>query len=184
MLRRFLAATLALSSAVTCVARAEDFEEFSSQGLRGSKGIVVRLRHPAGWKRVPSADGMALAELRGPQGRITGILQIGRGQQRADIETLCRPERARTMLQNPGADEADARVTQVVARKSEGRPGYDVRYERNNAPDFLAMRSLIVCLKDTRLVVSCGAIAAAKSALGAIEPVCAQVLGSVSITEE
>jgi hypothetical protein len=184
MLRRLLTATLALASASTCLAQAQDFQEFSSQGLRGSQGVVVRVRHPAAWKRVATDDAMAVAELRGPHGPLTGILQIGRGRKRPDMESLCRPERARTMLQNPGAEEADARIMEVVARRSEGRAGYEIRYERNNGPAFLAARSLVVCLKDSRLVVSCGAMAARKTALGAIEPVCRQVLASVSISED
>jgi hypothetical protein len=179
-----MTATLALTSAFISPARAEDFAEFNSMGLPGSQGVVVRVRHPAGWKQVAIDDDMALAELRGQQGRLTGILQIGRGRQRAGVETPCRPERARTMLLSPAAEESDARITDVFARKHEGRPGYEIRYERNNAPTFLLVRSVIVCLKDSRLVVSCGATGGLKAALAEIEPVCRQVLESLSISEE
>lgn len=179
---------LVTATALTCIAisaaRAEDLREFSSQGLPGSQGVVVRLQHPAGWRKVITDDAMALAELRGPHGRLTGILQIGRGRRHAGTEALCQPERARTMLQNPGAEESDARVTEVVARRIADRPGYEIRYERNNAPGFLLVRSLIVCLKDSRLVVSCGATGPSKAALGDIEPVCRNVLESLAISEE
>jgi len=183
MPRRFIAAALALASTVLAPARADDFADFSSAGLPGSRGLVVRVRHPAGWKMVVPDDDMALAELRGPQGALTGILQIGRGQRRSDVQALCRPERARTMLHNP-SQEPDLRITEVVARTSEGRAGFEVRYERSDAPGFLLVRSRIVCLKDTRLVVSCGALGAAKAALSGIEPVCRRVLESLSISEE
>ena len=126
---------------------------------------------------------MALAELRGPQGRLTGILQVGRGSLRPGMQSVCDPQRARTMLQKLEGDEADARITDVVARSSGGRPGFEMRYERNQAPDFLRVRSMIVCLKDSRILVSCGATGTVKAALADIEPVCRQVLESVSISE-
>jgi hypothetical protein len=183
MLRIFITAALALSPAFLPHARADDLVEFSSKGLPGSEGVTVRLRHPAAWKKVVSDDDRAVAELRGPQGALTGILQIGRGGKRTDMEALCHPGRALTMLQNPRARESGVRITDVVARASDGRPGFDVRYERNDAP-FLRVRSRIVCLKDTRLVVSCGATGPARPALGEIEPVCGRVLESLSISEE
>lgn len=185
MHRSVTVTALALATFVGPPLRADELRDFSSRGLRGSQGVDVRVQHPASWKKVETDDEMALVELRGPQGALTGILQIGRGRrQRTDMEALCHPERARTMLQNPGAQEPDTRVIEVVARTTAGRPGYEVRYERSNPPDFLLVRSAIVCLKDSRLVVSCGATGAPKSALPAIEPVCAQVLDSLRITEE
>jgi hypothetical protein len=141
--------------------------------------VVVRVSHPTAWKNVALDDPMALAELRGPQGPLTGILQIGRGRPQGDMASLCQPERAQTMMRN-----AEARVTDVVARQHEGRPAFEVRYERNDSGAFVLARSVIVCLKDTRLVVSCAASANAKSALAGIEPVCRQVLGSLTISEE
>jgi hypothetical protein len=184
MLRRDIPAALALTFALTSPGHAEDFGEFDSKGLPGSRGVVVRVRHPAGWKKVPVDDEMALAELRGPQGRLTGILQVARGRQRAGTEALCQPERALSMLRHLAAEESDARVTDVFARTSAGRPGYEVRYERNVAPSFLLVRSVIVCLKDSRVLVSCGATGGTKAALTEIEPVCRQVLESLSISEE
>jgi hypothetical protein len=185
MLHRILTVTLAFASASAASAlEAPEFAVFDSSGLPGSRGVNVRVRHPAGWKKVEVDDDMALAELRGPQGRLTGILQIGRGRQQAGMEQLCRPERARTMLQNLAAEDADVRVTDVVARQHEGRPGYEIRYQRNHAPAYLLVRSLVVCLKDSRLVVSCGASGEVKAALADIEPVCSEVLGSVRISEE
>jgi hypothetical protein len=181
---RALAAALALWTACLPPAGAEDFATFSSKGLPGSQGIEVRLRHPARWKQVPLDDPMALAELRGPHGRLTGIVQVGRGRQRGSTEGLCRPDRARTMLQQLAPEDADARVTDVVARTSAGRPGYEVRYERNHPPDHLRVHSVIVCLKDSRVVVSCGAIGPARAALADIGPVCTQVLESLSISED
>ena len=165
-------------------AGAQELQEFSTQGLRGSNGLVVRIRHPATWKRVPSDDPQALAELRGPQGRLTGILQIGRGRPVGDIASACAPERARTMLQKLAAAESDTRITDVFARTQEGRPAYEVRYERHHAPEFMAVRSVIVCLRDTRLVVSCGGVAPARPLLGEIEPVCREVLDSLAISED
>jgi hypothetical protein len=175
----------AFAGSACAAAGAEELREFSSRGLRGSEGVVVRIAHPAAWKKVDTDDEMALVELRGPQGALTGILQVGRGRRhQGDMAALCHPERARTMLQNPAAQEPGTRVTEVVARSSGGRAGYEVRYERNSAPEFLLVRSVIVCLKDSRLVVSCGASGTRKPALTAIEPVCAQVLDSLHITEE
>ena len=120
--------TLVLALATAPVAGADDFREFSSQGLPGSQGVIVRVKHPAGWNKVPTDDPMALAELRGPQGRLTGILQIGRGRRRPDMAALCTPEHARTMLQNLTAREPDARLTDVLFRRVQGRPAYEIRY--------------------------------------------------------
>jgi hypothetical protein len=184
MFRRSLPAALALAIAVLAPARAEDFREFSSKGLPGSQGIAVHVRHPAGWKRVDVDDEIAMAELRGPQGKLTGILQVARGLRRADTEASCHPDRARSMLQNLAGEESDARVTDVVARSRDGRPGFEIRYERSNAPGYMLVRSVIVCLKDSKVLVSCGATADSKAALAGIEPVCRQVLESVSISEE
>ena len=165
-------------------AGAQESREFSSQGLPGSEGVVVRVSHPAHWRKVEVDDEMALAELRGTRGHLTGILQVGRGRPRHDMASACAPERARTMLQNLAAEDADARVMEVFARQHEGRPAYEVRYERRQAPSFLAVRSLIVCLKDSRVVISCGALGPAKPALAEMEPVCRQVLESVRISED
>ena len=164
--------------------RAQETSVFSSQGLAGSEGVVVRVRHPSHWKKVELDDEMALAELRGTRAGITGILQVGRGRLRQDMASACAPGRARTMLQNLAAEDADARVTDVVARSHGDRAAYEVRYERRQPPAFLAVRSLIVCLKDSRIVVSCGAQATAKHALADMEPVCREVLESVSISED
>jgi hypothetical protein len=177
-------ALLAIASLATAAVRAQGLAEFSTEGMPGSRGVVVRVNHPNHWKRVPLQDEQALAELRGRQGQLTGILQIGRGRRQADIASLCQPERARTMLQQPIADEQQARITDVVARRHGERPGFEIRYERAAAPDFLLVRSFIVCLKDTRLVVSCGATGSTKAALSAIEPVCTQVLDSLAISED
>ena len=183
---RVLLLALALSCAALgparadAPARADEFRAFSSKGLPRSEGIEVRVWHPAHWRRVAIDDDMALAELRGPQGRLTGILQIGRGRPRQDMKQLCRPERARTMLQG----EQEARVTEALARQREGRPAFEIGYERNDAPTFMRVRSVIVCLKDSQLVVSCGAAGAAKPALAQIEPVCRRVLESLTISEE
>lgn len=174
----------ACACAALSAAEAAEFKAFSTSGLPRSEGVVVRLSHPAHWKPVPLDDGMALAELRGPHERATGILQIGRGGKRDDMEALCRPDRARTMLQGLVEQDPGTRVTQVLARKLEGRAAFDLRYERSDGPEFLRVRSLIVCLKDSRLVVSCGAAAAAKAALAELEPVCSRVLDSLAITEE
>lgn len=170
--------------AVLQPAGAQESREFSSQGLRGSEGVVVRVSHPSHWRQVAVDDEMALAELRGTRGRLTGILQVGRGQLRHDMASACAPERARTMLQNVAAEDADARVMEVFARQHEGRPAYEVRYERKHPPAFMAVRSLIVCLKDSRLVISCGALGPSKPALAEMEPVCRQVLESVRVSED
>jgi len=179
-LQRFLAtALLALAAWPAC---GEEFKDFDTRGLPGAQGVVVRVRHPAPWQEVPADDAQVLAEFRGPQDGLTGILQIGRGQRRDDIATLCQPERARTMLQD--AHEPGTRVTDVFARRLDGRPAYEIRYERHEAPTFLVVRSLVVCLKDTRVVVSCGGAGERKAGLSAIEPVCRQVLDSLSVSEE
>lgn len=177
-------AALALACVFAAPASAQEVQEFSTQGLPRSEGLVVRVKHPSHWRRVPVDDEMALAELRGRQGALTGILQIGRGRQRDDLASACQPERAATMLQGISAQEPDARVTDVIARRHEGRPAFEIRYERNRAPDLMRVRSLVVCLRDTKLLVSCAGMAQAKTALDAIEPLCAGVLGSVSITED
>lgn len=184
VMRRVLIAASAVACAALAPARADEVRVFSSRGLPGSDGIEVRVSHPAHWRKVPLTDEGALAELRGRHGRVTGILQIGRGRQRQDMDVLCQPERARTMLRNIGAQEQDARVTQATASRREGRPAFEVTYERNHAPDFMRVHSAIVCLKDTQLVVSCGAAAETKAALGELEPVCRRVLESLSIVEE
>lgn len=183
MYPRVSAAVLALAAALVVPARAaEEFREFDSRGLPGSQGLSVRVGHPAHWRKVPVDDDAALVELRGAHGALTGILQVGRGQKRGDMAELCRPERARTMLQATG--DPDLVVTDVAARQHEGRPGYEIRYERTIAPSFLRVRSLVVCLKDSRVVVSCGATGAPRAALAALEPVCDRVLESVRITED
>lgn len=165
-------------------AGAQEFSEFTSKGLSGSEGIVVHVSHPSHWRKVEVNDEMALAELRGTRGRLTGILQVGRGRLRHDMASACAPERARTMLQHLAAEDADARVMDVFARQHEGRAAYEVRYERNHPPTFMAVRSLIVCLKDSRVVISCGALGPAKALLAEMEPVCRQVLESVRISED
>lgn len=176
-------AGLALCAALA-PAGAQDLREFSTRGLPASQGVVVRISHPAEWQRVGVDDDGVLAELRGPHGRLTGILQIGRGRLRADMQSQCAPERARTMLEGLGEQEPDARVTDVFARTQEGRPGYEVRYERSTGAEFLRVRSVIVCLKDSKLVVSCGAASRWKAALHEIEPVCGRLLETLSISEE
>lgn len=178
-----IVATLAVTIAAMSLARAEDFREFNSKGLPRSQGVVVRVSHPPQWRMVPVDDAMALAELRGPHGSLTGILQIARGRQRNDMGTLCKPERVHTMLQNLTGGEQDTRVTDVLARQHQGRPAYEIRYERNNAPTFTVVRSVIVCLKDSQLVVSCAGAGKAKAAATGIEPVCSRVLESLAITE-
>lgn len=183
MLAHLPASLLALAIALAPPARAgEEFREFDTRGLPGSQGVSVRVGHPAAWRKVAVDDDAALAELRGPHGPLTGIVQVGRGRMRGDMAELCRPERARTMLQGTG--EADLVVTDVVARQHEGRDGYEIRYERAIASSFLRVRSLVLCLKDSRVVVSCGAVGASRPALAAIEPVCDRVLESVRITED
>lgn len=183
-----LLAVLALTAGGRAPAQAQaqtlDFKEFSTRGLPGSRGVVVRLQHPAGWKKVPVDDAGALAELRGAQGPLTGILQIGRGRRQPGTQAACQPERARTLLQSLAVTEPEARVTEVFARQHEGRPAYEFRYERNTPPDFLRVRGVIVCLKDSKLLVSCGALGPARAALAAIEPLCRQLLDSVTVVEE
>jgi hypothetical protein len=177
-------AALALAWAAAAPARGQDFREFSSKGLPRSEGVVVRVNHPSGWKKVVADDEMALAEFRGVQGKITGVLQIGRGGRRADMEAACQPQRAPTMLQALGSGESDTRITDVFARKHQGRPAFELRYERNKPPTFTVVRSVIVCLKDSKLLVSCGGEGRQKAAVRDIEPVCRQVLDSLAITEE
>ena len=177
-------ATLAIAIAAMSPARAEDFREFNTKGLPRSQGVVMRVNHPPQWRMVPVRDDMALAELRGPQGSLTGILQVARGRQRNDIATLCKPERVRTMLQNLTGGERDTRVTDVRASQREGRPAYEIRYERNNAPTFMAVRSVVVCLKDSQVLVSCAGVGDKKAAVTGIEPVCSKVLDSLVITEQ
>ena len=184
MMAPLFAALAVVLAATTSPARAEDLKEFNSKGLPRSQGIVVRMSHPPQWRMVRANDPMALAELRGPHGSLTGILQIARGRQRDDMETLCKPERARTMLQNLAGSEGDTRVTEVQARPRQGRPAYEIRYERNNAPTFMLVRSVVVCLKDSQLLVSCAGTGKAKATVAAIEPVCNRVLESLAIAEE
>ena len=171
----------ALSSAVT-PALADDFRSFTTKGLPRSTGVAIQVSHPAAWREAPADDAMALAELRGPQGNgLSGIVQIGRGRQRDDMDTLCRPERARTMLGNLAGD---ARVTDVHAGEREGRPAFEIRYERQDAAGFMAVRSVIICLKDSQVLVSCAGAAETKQALARIDPVCRRVLDSLAIREE
>ena len=144
----------------------------------------MRVNHPPHWRMVPAGDEMALAELRGPHGGLTGILQIARGRQRNDMATLCKPERARTMLKNLTGGEQDTRVTAVLASQRQGRPAYEIRYERNNAPTFMVVRSVVVCLKDSQVVVSCAGAGEKKAAVTGIEPLCSRVLDSLAIAEE
>lgn len=184
MSSRGIAATLAVTFAAMSLAHAEDFREFNSKGLPRSQGVVMRVNHPPRWRMVPVRDDMALAELRGPHGSLTGILQISRGRQRNDMATLCKPERARTMLQNLAGGEQDTRVTDVRASQRQGRPAYEIRYERNNGPTFTTVRSVLVCLKDSQLLVSCAGTGEKKAAVTRIEPVCSRVLDSLAITEE
>jgi hypothetical protein len=181
---RSIAATLAVTIAAMPLARAEGFREFNSRGLPRSQGVVLRVNHPPQWRMVPAGDDMALAELRGPQGSLTGILQISRGRQRNDMATLCKPERARTMLQNLAGGEQDTRVTDVRASQRQGRPAYEIRYERINAPTFMVVRSVVVCLKDSQVLVSCAGAGEKKAAITGIEPVCGRVLDSLAIAEE
>lgn len=164
-------------------AHGQALQEFSTQGLPGSHGVVVRVSHPAGWKKVATEDEMALAELRGAVGPLTGILQVGRGRKRQDMAEACRPEHARTMLQAIAQQQPGTRVTDVVASRRGGRPAYEIRYDRSVAASFLRVRSVIVCLKDSKLLVSCGGTADRKAALAAIEPVCESVLQSLTIEE-
>jgi hypothetical protein len=177
-------AIMALACSAVPAASAQDFREFNTSGLPRSEGLVVRVQHPSAWKQVASGDEMALAELRGPYGKVTGILQIGRGVRRDDMAALCKPENARTMLRSLDPQERDARVTDVFARKHQGRPAYELRYERNNAPTFTLVRSVIVCLKNSKLLVSCGAVGPMKSAVAEIEPVCRRVLESLTVAED
>lgn len=174
----------ALGCAAAAWAQAGEFSEFDTQGLPRSQGIVVRVSHPAHWRKVPSDDEMALAELRGAENGLTGILQIGRGRQRSDMESLCKPERASTMLRNLAEGDPDTRVTDAVARTHQGRAAFALRYERNSAPAFLVVHSLIVCLKDSQLLVSCAGEGGSKPGAAAIAPVCARVLESVRISED
>ncbi len=183
--RSALALALVVTAAAASAAVAEELRDFDSRGLPGSEGVVVRVRHPASWKSVAVDDGQVLAELRGPQGKLTGMLQVGRGQRRDDLDAVCKPERAPSMLQKLAEQAPGTLVTDVFARRHEGRPAFEIRYERKDAPgSFLAVRSMIVCLKDTRLLVSCGGLGPQKAALAEIEPVCRQVLDSVRISED
>ena len=175
---------LALACALPLPAAAQGMREFNSRGLPRSEGMAVRLQHPSHWQRVPVDDELALVELRGRQGPLTGILQIGRGGRRADMATACRPERARTLLQGIAGKEPGTRVTDVFARSHEGRPAFELRYERSGGGPFMRVRSLLVCLKDSQLLVSCAGSADARGALDAIEPVCEQVLDSLTVSED
>ena len=179
-----IVATLAVSFAAMSLARAEGFREFNSKGLPRSQGVVVRVNHPPHWQMVPVGDDMALAELRGRHGSLTGILQIARGRQRKDMGTLCKPERASKMLRNLTGGEQDTRVTDVLARQRQGRPAYEIRYERNNAPGFMVVRSVVVCLKDSQVLVSCAGAGEMKATVSGIERVCSRVLDSLAISEE
>jgi hypothetical protein len=175
---------LALAWLLLSPAQAQDVRTFSSKGLALSKGVVVRVSHPAQWKMVPGDEEGVLAELQGPQGKLTGILQVARGRKRNDMATACQPERAATMLQQVAEQEQGARVTDAVARVHEGRPAFELRYERNAAPTVTRVRSLIVCLKDSQLLVSCAGEGRLKGALPEIDAVCNQVMDSLTISEE
>jgi hypothetical protein len=181
---RIASLSLALAAGVAGSAQAQDTTRFDSRGLPRSEGLVVQVQHPSGWKRVEADDELALAELRGPQNNLTGILQVARGRRQADMAALCKPERATTMLRDVAGKEPGTRVTDVAARTHQGRAAFEIRYERDDAPLFLRVRSLIVCLKDSRLVVSCAGAGGAKAALPQIEPVCRQVLDSVTVSED
>jgi hypothetical protein len=177
-------ATLAATIVAISPVHAQDFATFDSTGLRGSEGVAVRVSHPSTWKRVLPDDDMAVAEFRGTEGSLTGVLQIGRGHRRHDVQALCSPERARTMLQGIADREPGTRVTDVVARKHEGHAGFDIRYERKNADTFTLVRGVIVCLRDSRVVVSCAGEGATRAEAAGIEPVCRRVMQSVTIREE
>jgi hypothetical protein len=185
-MRRLLPCTFLLLAAATAHAQPQDLATLDTKGIARSAGLSVRVQHPAAWKRVRSDDELALAELRGPQGGLTAILQVSRGAARADMAELCKPERARTMLTDVNNHEPGTRVTDVFARTWQGRPAFELRYERSESdpPSFLVARSLVVCLKSSRLLVSCAGSGPAKHALAEIEPVCRQVLDSVTISED
>lgn len=63
-------ATLASAWIAAAPAQPAPFAVFSTQGLPGSQGLEVRVRHPAASKPVPTEDAYALAELRGPEGKL------------------------------------------------------------------------------------------------------------------
>ena len=44
----------------------------------------------------------------------------------------------------------------MVARAHQGRPGFDLRYERADEQQVLRVHTRIICLRDSRLVVSFG----------------------------
>ncbi len=178
-----LFASLLAAGTATPAAAQEAWASFDSRGLPRSEGARVRLQHPPGWKRVAPSDAMALAEWEGTQGELTSVLQVARGRPQTDMEALCRPERARTLLQDIAGHEPGTRMTDVVARKVQGRPAYELRYERHVPPDHLLARSLIVCLQSTRLLVTCGVSGPLKNALVEAEPVCRQVLESLEVEE-
>ena len=164
---------------------AQAWATFESRGLPRSQGVLVRVPHPADWRRVAPEDELALAELRGAQAGLTGILQIARGQRHADIGALCRPERARTMLADLEAQAPGTRLTDVVARAHKGRPGFELRYERADERQVLRVHTRIICLRDSRLVVSCAASAdlRQRQRLDELAPVCARVLEGVEVSE-
>ena len=183
-MNRTRVAIVALACSAASAASAQEFREFNTTGLPRSEGVVVRVKHPSAWKAAATDDEMALAELRGPYGKLTGVLQIGRGVRRDDMAAVCKPENARTMLRSLEPQDRGTRVTDVFARKHEGRPAFEVRYERNNAPTFTLVRSVIVCLKHSKLLVSCGAEGKTKAAVAEIEPVCRRVLDSLTVAED
>lgn len=88
------------------------------------------------------------------------------------------------MLRSVTAESPDARVLDVVARKHQGRPAYDIRYERKDGGEFMLVRSIMVCMKDSKVLVSCGGAGKTKAGVAAIEPVCGRVLESLAIEEE
>ena len=178
-------AAMSLGLLIAEPAGAQDWATFDSRGLPRSQGVVIRVPHPAAWQRVPPDDELALAELRGPHAGLTGIVQIARGRRHTDIAPLCRPERARTMLADLEAQAPGTRVTDVVAHVHQGRPGFELRYERADDRQVLRVHTRIVCLRDSRLVVSCAATADLRQRhrLAELEPVCARVLGGVEVSE-
>ena len=49
---------------------------------------------------------------------------------------------------------------------------------------FMAVRSVVVCLKDSQVLVSCAGVGDKKAAVTGIEAVCSKVLDSLVITEQ
>jgi hypothetical protein len=159
--------------------------EISIRDASRAPGVLsVRVQRPLEWKPVVPDDPQALAELRGPLDGLGGTLQIGRGARVHDIAALCAPHRAPTMLRAVESAEPGTRVTEVRATTHQGRPAFAVGYERRAAAEYTRVHSLIVCLQDSRLLVSCAGTGASKAALSRVDPVCRQVLESLQVTEE